>query len=102
MSGLAMPDIDLDLTVLEELDKDLTPKCDGEGCNRDATHTITCPCGKGTEFSCMPCIESMKDGGKVELNGKVILDLGGGIILFDPTKSCGHRAKIDDCAINPL
>jgi len=93
MSTLTEPS--LDLTELESLIEDATPKCDNEDCERDATHTLTCgTCKKGTEFSCYPCIISMQEAAR--------LGLWDGVVLFDPTKSCGHPSHISDCIINPL
>lgn len=85
---------DLDLSVLEDLDFDHTPKCDNETCDNDATHLIKCNCGKGTEYSCMECIISMKEG--------ALRDLLGGVIAFDPNKSCGHVTLINLCEIAPI
>jgi hypothetical protein len=93
MAAIADPTTEFDTIVLSELDFDLTPKCDNESCDNDATHTITCPCTKGSEFSCYTCIMSMK---------QAALDDPDYAILFDPQKSCGHVARINDCTINPL
>lgn len=81
---------EIDASVLEELDFDATPKCDGEGCERDATHTIRCVCRKGVEFSCFPCIQQLQEAGLMAA------------IMFDPNKSCGHVVPFVTCTINPL
>jgi len=82
---------DLELTVLEQLDFDDTPKCDNDSCDRDATHMIRCHCGVGAEFTCFPCVEEMKNA-----------EPGNDVIWFDPAKSCGHLTLISLCEITPL
>lgn len=83
-----------DILVLEDLNFDHTPKCDNDICDNDATHLIRCHCGVGTEYSCIGCINSMKESGAVN-------PIFGGI-KFDPNKSCGHFSLIDACEITPL
>ena len=91
---LAETTTDLGTELIEELDFDHTPKCDNETCDNDATHIIRCNCGKGTEFSCFACITGM-------LNAATINPIGG-LIIFDPNKSCGHATLITLCEISPL
>lgn len=95
MPAIAEPTVDIDLTVLEDIFGDMTPKCDNETCERDATHTITCgQCGVGTEFSCFPCVQSMQAAAAENFLA--------GTIRFDPQKSCGHITFITLCRIDPL
>jgi len=86
---LAEPDVDLDTSILEDLNFDHTPKCDNDTCDNDATHTIRCHCGVGMEYSCSTCIISMQQD-----------DLG--VIKFDGNKSCGHLSLIIMCTVAPL
>lgn len=91
----ALLDSDLDMITLEDILGDMTPKCDNDTCNNDATHTITCGhCGKGVEFSCQKCIEEMK-----KMSEENFLY---GALTFDAQKSCGHTTFITLCRIDPL
>lgn len=84
-----LPDVDIDTSILEALDFDVTPKCDNDTCERDATHTIRCHCRRGVEFSCFQCVTE-------------ILAEPLAIIKFDPQKSCGHLSSLHVCEIAPL
>jgi len=90
-----MPTITEDTTVLENLEFSFTPKCDNDSCDNDATHLIKCACAKGTEFSCQTCIMNM-------LADAATNPPLGGLIGFDPNKSCGHVTLINLCEIAPL
>lgn len=92
-----MPDIgtiaEIDLTVLEDLDLDTKPKCEAQGCDRDASLMIHCPiCQQGPtptgEFSCTECYTML-----MFINSD---------IMFEKDKSCDHIVPIRDCAITPL
>lgn len=80
---------DIDLSLLEEFDIDLTPQCDNENCENDATHMIRCHCRRGVEFSCFPCIQLISSDALA-------------IIKFDPSKSCGHLSSLHVCEITPI
>lgn len=92
-----MPALDtapkIDLTILEDLEEDIKPKCEAQGCDRDAALMIHCPvCEQGAqpsgEFSCTPCYM-----------GLLAVDA---VIMFEKDKSCDHNVYIADCNITPL
>lgn len=94
MSPLALPDVDLDVTVLEDLEFDHTPKCDNDKCERDATHLIRCHCQNGVEYICSECA--------VDLKSQAMANPFAAVIIFDKVKSCGHVAPVIGCSIVPL
>lgn len=84
---------DVELNVLEELDLNIKPKCEAQGCDRDATLMIHCPiCEQGAEpsgeFSCTHCY--------------MLLMATNSIIIFEKDKSCDHAVPITECNITPL
>ena len=85
---------DIEIQLLNDLNFDHTPKCDNDVCDNDASHLIRCHCSVGTEYSCLSCIDNMKEAGKNN-------PMDGGI-LFDPNKSCGHFSLIFICTITPI
>lgn len=90
MSTLTGNTLDTDVSILEDLNLDMTPKCDADDCDNDATHTIRCSCIQGVEFTCWTCAVSMQ-----EFKDTLV-------IRFDPEKSCGHHTPFAECTISPL
>jgi hypothetical protein len=89
-----MLDADIETILLEDLDLDITPQCDNEFCDNEATHIIRCVCQKGAEFSCFTCVLLFKQAVN-EIPEKAI-------IFFDPEKSCGHITPFALCSVSPL
>lgn len=89
MSTQITEETSTDTSLLEELDFLTKPECDNEECSNDATHTIRCNCGRGLEYSCVPCLH-------------LIYSFPNAGIQFDPNKSCGHLTSLFLCEVTPL
>lgn len=82
--------IDYDTEILDSLEFDhVDPSiCEYTDCSEEATHSLICPCGEGTENTCAPHAEEI-------VNAPFFA-----VIRFDHT--CGHNVLIHQCTLIPL